>query len=220
MSKDKYGIEENPIPTTIKKILNHVRYKRSFGTPDFEEGFLGLSTMQWFNYHSRLHRIADWFKWKKHHLKLGFNILKRPTKIGSSIETYNEAIKFLNEAYGEQRDRVIYLESVVEELIEYYAEQTANTKDGKRTYDYEAIKEKYANILGERYGVPKEYRNPEEKEDDTCHCPRCAGVDGDYIANADSKDVADWRIAELKELGLYDKRLGVGRSEYSDKEQQ
>tara|TARA_Y100000031_G_scaffold134648_1_gene157300 strand:- start:1411 stop:2025 length:615 start_codon:yes stop_codon:yes gene_type:complete len=199
MSKEK-TIGKNPISKTIKKILNHISYKRSFGTPDFDEGFLGLSTMQWMNYHSRLWDIADWFKWKKHHLKLGFNILKRPTKIGSSIETYNEAIKFLNEAYGEERDRVIYLESVVEELIEYYAE---STKDKEQRYDHIAIKEKYEDIFGERYGVPKEYRDPEEKEDDDCHCPRCDGVDGDYIANADAKDVADWRIAELKELGLY-----------------
>ena len=199
MSKEK-TIGKNPISTTIKKILNHVRFKRSFGTPDFEEGFLGLSTMQWMNYHSRLWDIANWLKWKKYHLKLGFNILKRPTKIGSSIETYNEAIKFLNEAYGEQRDRVIYLEEVVEELIPYYAE---STKDKEQRYDHIAIKEKYANIFGERYGVPKEYRDPEEKEDHNCHCPRCDGVGGDYIANADSKDVADWRIAELKELGLY-----------------
>ena len=218
MPKDKYGIEQNPIPTTIKKILNHVRYKRSFGTPDFEEGFLGLSTMQCFDYHSRLNRIANWFKWKKINLKLGINILKKPTQIGSSIYTYNETVNYLNEAYQEKSDRIEYLESVVEELIEYYAEHTANTKDGKRVYNYEAIKEKYENVFGARHGVPKEYRDPNEEEDDTCYCPSCSG-EGDYIANATTKDLANWGMCDLEKLGLYDKRLGVGGFEYSDKEQ-
>ena len=198
MSKDiKFG-DQNP----IQKILHHIIYKRGgFGTPDFEEGFLGLSSLQWCNYHSRLWRIVDWFKWKTFNAKLAFTILKRPNKIGSSIRTYNETIDCLEKAYEEKENRVYFLEDLVSRLIPSAAERT---KDGKRTYDYEEIKEQWEKVFGE-YSVPTKYKDPNEEKDHDCHCHICEGG-GDNIAHATYKREADYNLFELKQRGLYVKK--------------
>ena len=217
----------NPIQERLQKIKqrfkNYIRHYSdghyTFNHPWFLEAiaeqptllkkikkWLELEYKSWFTPRTSAPKIPtplSTFKW---HLRYAIPDLIRSKlwnfRNRTPYKIYNETVNYLNEAYEDKCSRIEYLESVVEELIEYYAEHTANTKDGKRTYDYEAIKEKYENVFGERYGVPKEYRDPNEEEDDECHCPTCEG-EGDYIANATLKDLADWNITELKDRGLY-----------------
>ena len=93
------------------------------------------------------------------------------------------------------------LEEQFDELMKFYAEYGRATAG---EYNYSGIKERYEKVFGER-SVPGKYRDPNEEEDNQCHCSSCEG-EGDYIATATDRDIADWRIEELKERGLYEEQ--------------
>ena len=59
----------NPIQKRLQKIWNHIKYRKGYGTPDFQEGFLGISTMGWFFFQSKMHRLVDTCRWKYRAIK-------------------------------------------------------------------------------------------------------------------------------------------------------
>ena len=126
MSQDKRTIGDNPANINpIQKIWNHIKYRKGFGTPDFQEGFLGISTMGWFWHQHRIHRIVDTFKWKYRAIKERTKTLAACTqswKIPKVIEQFQDAMyqaeRDLNEQYDKNSNLEEQLESAVEDIIE------------------------------------------------------------------------------------------------------
>ena len=214
MSQDKRTIGDNQHP--IQKILNHILYKRGgFGTPDFEEGFLGLSTMQWFLYHTRLHRLVDTCRWKYRAIKERTKTLSACSKfwkIPKVIETFQDAMYQAERELREQGEKNSKLHDevvrAVEQIIDiryYNGRYTSiiqgnlfNKKRGIKFLDeshkdYEDDLEDIRFLYEEDFGlrIPDQFLTEEEAEDRMWD-----GYDNRYDIGPDDFDFFRFHINE------------------------
>tara|TARA_B100000315_G_scaffold232798_1_gene245351 strand:+ start:686 stop:1438 length:753 start_codon:yes stop_codon:yes gene_type:complete len=111
--------------TLVSKIWSHIKYRsRGYGTPDYEEGFLGIDTMGWMNFQSKMHRIIDTCKWKSKAIKKRTKTLfacAQSWKLPKVIEQFQDAMyqaeRDLDEQYEKNSDLEEQLESAVEDII-------------------------------------------------------------------------------------------------------
>jgi len=112
--------------TLVSKIWSHIKYRsRGYGTPDYEEGFLGIGTMGWMNFQSKIHRIVDTCKWKYRAVKERIKTLiacSQFWKLPKVIEQFQDAtyeaereIRSLADDINNHTDR---FDDLLEDLIE------------------------------------------------------------------------------------------------------
>ena len=129
MLQDKRTIGDNSNPANInpiQKIWNHIKYRKGYGTPDFQEGFLGISTMGWFWHQHRIHRIVDIFKWKYRAIKARAKTLyacAQSWKIPKVIEQFQDAMYQAEREQREHLDTIDNLEGRVDRAIEQIIEE-------------------------------------------------------------------------------------------------
>jgi|ETNmetMinimDraft_33_1059910.scaffolds.fasta_scaffold67123_1 hypothetical protein len=174
----------------VQKIWNHIKYRsRGYGTPDYQEGFLGIDTMGWMNFQSKMHHIVHTCKWKSRAIKARIKTLfacvqfwKLPKVIEQFQATVYQAERDLNEQYDKNSNLEEQLESAVEQIIEerwdngqlnaIIKENYVNPKKGTNFLD-ETHEDYLSNLSSicfvyeDTYGlrVPDQFLSDKEAED-------------------------------------------------------
>jgi len=191
----------------IQKTWNHIKYKeRGYGTPDYEEGFLGISNSGWMNFQSRLHDIVDTCKWKYRATKKRSKILfacRKFWKIPSVIESFQLAMykaeeeiwELTDKIYKDEEEKDRLLESTIEDRVGrgklksitekgWYYKDAASLFDRKIISREEYLKNKETKIFDESH---------EDYEDDLeyirdLHEEWGVRIDSKYLPEEEAED--------------------------------
>ena len=173
----------------VQKIWDHIKYRKGYGTPDFQEGFLGISNWGWMNFQSKMHNLVDTFKWKYRAIKERTKTLSACSKfwkIPKVIETFQDAMYQAERELREQGEKNSKLHDevvrAVEQIIDiryYNGRYTSiiqgnlfNKKRGIKFLDeshkdYEDDLEDIRFLYEEDFGlrIPDQFLTEEEAED-------------------------------------------------------
>ena len=73
MQKQKQQV--SAVWTFFQKLIQHLKYRGgSFGSPEFDEGFLGFSVLAWMSFHSRWYDYIRRYEMFKEQLNMLSNV--------------------------------------------------------------------------------------------------------------------------------------------------
>ena len=109
--------------TFFQKLIQHLKYRGgSFGSPEFDDGFLGISCTNWMRFHSRWYdyiRRYEMFKEQtKYAFKCLFNFWKIPNALYSLTNAGYAAERIISELRTVINDKNEQIDELIEDLIE------------------------------------------------------------------------------------------------------
>ena len=115
-----YKHKVSAVWTFFQKLIQHLKYRGgSFGSPEFDDGFLGISCTNWMRFHSRWYdyiRRYEMFKEQtKYAFKCLFNFWKIPTALYSLTNAGYAAERIISELRTVINDKNEQIDELIED---------------------------------------------------------------------------------------------------------